>query len=553
MKEIKSVRVRRRDVNYGTLDIKVTIFEEKNTFKADERILVGTNNDRPVWIATTYRKKDLYKDYTDDQFIKDFIDMNSKSDGGGKTYDIIQDPWEIKTPKWRSYGYDPYYLNNGAQIFISWTEGNFTAGGLTYSDDSGKEINASVSISKTVFNIIGIDEPSMLQYGKSQEIEYKSFDKPTQVYGGLVEDLSIIRDVISAWKRKVPNYDELALCSPDNQSCSIIPYKSPLKPPEPEVPPTVKVAVNEPPKEKMTVVLPPDVVKVKSDITSFVVYVGKVKEKELLENPSVEQDEFVYDDSPGIDEYTESEFIGEDERQAEGIDDEPVGSAFDEELARENSNTSSTPSNDNSTPSNDTPTPRGNAPIKGSKLTNAAGTSMINLAGHRLTPILKDLENYLNKNGYPGTKIGNNGVMRDLRGSAYPSSPARATASLHGVGLAIDVIFKIPGFKWASIYDNANLARDSKLTQTIAAFIKGQSDIYWGASFGKSNPTAGEVKGRGITEYHHFEIKSDLIPGYWEPVKDELAKLGFKPTDLKSPGKGRGLHRLMLKLLGDSA
>jgi LAS superfamily LD-carboxypeptidase LdcB len=315
MKEIKSVRVRRRDVKYGTLDIKVTIFEEKHTFKAEQRVVMGTNNDRPIWMGVYYPKKGLYKDYTDDQFIKDFIDMNSKSDGGGKTYDIIQDPWEIKTPKWRSYGYDPYYLNNGAQIFISWTEGNFTAGGLTYSDDSGKEINASVSISKTVSNIIGIDEPSMLQYGKNQEIEYKSFDKPTQVYGGLFDDLSIIREIIDAWKRKVPNYNELALCSPDNQSCSIIPYKSPLKPPEPEVPPTEKVATNnEPPKEKMTVVLPPDVIKVKNDITSFVIYVGKVKEKGLLENPSIEQDEFIFDDSTGeLDEYTEAEFEGNPE------------------------------------------------------------------------------------------------------------------------------------------------------------------------------------------------------------------------------------------------
>jgi hypothetical protein len=330
MKEIKSVRIRRRDLNSGTLDIKVTIYEERRTFGADERILVGTNNDRPVWIATTYRKKDIYKEFTDDQFIDDFITMNSKIDGGGKTYDIIQDPWEIKTPKWRDYGADPYYLNNGAQIFISWSDGKFTAGGLTYSDDSGKEINRNPSIDKTVFNIIGIDEPSLLQFGKSQEIEYKSFDKPTQVYGGLVTDLSIIRDVIEAWKRKVPNYEELALCSPDNESCSIIPYKSPLKTPESEVPPTVKVVVNEPPKEKMTVVLPPDVIKVKSDITSFVVYVGKVKEKDLLNNPSTEEDEFIYDDSPGIDEYTESEFVGSDEAPASIPDVEPAASSIQE-------------------------------------------------------------------------------------------------------------------------------------------------------------------------------------------------------------------------------
>jgi hypothetical protein len=336
MKEIKSVRIRRRDLNSGTLDIKVTIYEERRTFGADERILVGTNNDRPVWIATTYRKKDIYKEFTDDQFIDDFITMNSKIDGGGKTYDIIQDPWEIKTPKWRDYGADPYYLNNGAQIFISWSDGKFTAGGLTYSDDSGKEINRNPSIDKTVFNIIGIDEPSLLQFGKSQEIEYKSFDKPTQVYGGLVTDLSIIRDVIEAWKRKVPNYEELALCSPDNESCSIIPYKSPLKTPESEVPPTVKVVVNEPPKEKMTVVLPPDVIKVKSDITSFVVYVGKVKEKDLLNNPSTEEDEFIYDDSPGIDEYTESEFVGSDEAPASIPDVEPAASSI-QETSTENS------------------------------------------------------------------------------------------------------------------------------------------------------------------------------------------------------------------------
>ena len=336
MKEIKSVRVRRRDINSGTLDIKVSIYEERRTFGADERIVVGYNNDKTVWIATTYKKKDSYKDFTDDQFITDFITMNSKIDGGGKQYDIIQDPWEIKTPKWRDYGADPYYLNNGAQIFITWNDGKFTAGGLTYSDDSGKEINRNPSIDKTVFNIIGIDEPSMMQFGKSQEIEYKSFDKPTQVYGGLVTDLYIISEIIDAWKRKVPNYEELALCSPDNESCSIIPYKSPLKLTEPEVSPTVKVSVNEPPKEKMTVVLPPDVIKVKSDITSFVVYVGKVKEKDLLNNPSTEEDEFIYDDSPGIDEYTESEFVGSDEAPVSIPDVDPVASSI-QETSTENS------------------------------------------------------------------------------------------------------------------------------------------------------------------------------------------------------------------------
>ena len=110
--------------------------------------------------------------------------------------------------------------------------------------------------------------------------------------------------------------------------------------------------------------------------------------------------------------------------------------------------------------------------------------------------------------------------------------------------------FNIPGFSWKSIYDNGNLAKDPKLTKVINNFVKGQGDITWGASWAKSKPAEGIVIGRGIDEYHHFEIKADQIPKYWEPLKTELAKFGFKPTDLKSPGKGSNLHKLMLKLMG---
>lgn len=307
MKEIKSVRIRKRNIKTGTLDIKVTLYSDTHTFGPDDRILIGVNNDNPVWVLTKYKKSGIYKDFTDDQFIDSFISSNSKMDGGNFTYDIIQDPWEITTPKWRDYGADPYYLNNGAQIFITWTDGKFTAGGLSYSDDSGKEINGNTSIDKTVFNIIGIDEPSLLQFGKSQEIEYKSFDKPTQVYGGLVTDISIIGDVIRAWKRKVPNYDDLALCNPDNESCSIIPYKSPLKPIEPEPITPVLHATNETPKEKINVVLSTTPIKTKID-TVINVYIGKSKE---IKESGVNNTE---DNFEGLsDEYTESNFEGLDE------------------------------------------------------------------------------------------------------------------------------------------------------------------------------------------------------------------------------------------------
>jgi hypothetical protein len=265
----------------------------------------------------------------------------------------------------------------------------------------------------------------------------------------------------------------------------------------------------------------------------------------------IRSNEEVYEEGPSP-EFLEEAFVGQEEEfiaQLNSIDDEPTGPSDDESEGVFIGNTTTEVVNPVAGEVDKSPVGKG--PILGSKLTNKAGTFMINLAGHRLTPILKDLQSYLNKNGYPGAKIGNNGVMRDLRGSAYPSSPARAAASLHGAGLAIDVTFNIPGFKWSGIGDNGNLSKDANLTKVIANFVKGQGDITWGASWGKgSKPSEGVVFARGITEYHHFEIRSDLIPKYWEPVKDELAKFGFKPSDLKSPGRGGNLHKLMIKLLG---
>ena len=140
MKEIKSVRVRRTDINSSTLDIKVTISLNSHTFGADDIILVGINNDKPIWIETTYKKKDFYKDFTYDQFIEDFISMNSKTEGGGKKYEVVQDPWCVIVPIWRKYGYEPYYLNNGSSIIISWNDGPLPSGGYNFSDDKGKEI-----------------------------------------------------------------------------------------------------------------------------------------------------------------------------------------------------------------------------------------------------------------------------------------------------------------------------------------------------------------------------------------------------------------------------
>jgi len=168
------------------------------------------------------------------------------------------------------------------------------------------------------------------------------------------------------------------------------------------------------------------------------------------------------------------------------------------------------------------------------------------VGGKRLKRLTSDLQAHLRANGYPQAEISSNGIVRDLQAAAYPGSPKRVAGSLHGSGLAIDVKFTIPGKKWDSIDDNVNLSTDAQLTKTIWNFVVSQKDIKWGAEFGKSSPANGNVKARGITEYHHFELKKEYIKQYWDEYSTELSKLGYDPAKLNNSDD---LQKLYLKLL----
>jgi hypothetical protein len=316
MKEIKSVRVRRSNVKSGSLDIKVTLYEDKRTFAADEMILIGTNNGNIVWQEARYK----IKNSTDpDFFIHNFIVTNNNlgSTDANTYYSIIQDPWEEKVPIIRDYGYDPYYLNNGAEVYISWTDADskISEGGEKYSKPDGTEITydptlyketgnvKSLNITKSI-RIVHKEETQNLTLNNNNEFEYTIYSKD---FRG--SDLIVLDILISEWKRKIPNYD-LALCSPNNESCSIISYKSPLKPFVPDtIPESVTIVpTNEIPKEPIIVVLP-ESIKVKID-TTFKIFIGK--NKELIETQTVLQDDELTDLS---DEYSEEPFAGVEEEE----------------------------------------------------------------------------------------------------------------------------------------------------------------------------------------------------------------------------------------------
>jgi hypothetical protein len=346
MDEIKSVRVRRNDINSGSLDIRVVIFKQNHTFGADERVVAGIYNPykpdaKKVWIETTYKKTGAYKDYTDDQFIKDFIDMNSKIEG--KSYYIIQDPWENKVPLYRNFGSDPYYLNNGAIVYIMWKDGTTDVGGQKYSDDTGHEITPTdISFKKTI-KISSTNETKSFTLNKNDEFEY---DGIPQEFAGYNSDKGVIAVALSKWKMKIPNYNDLELCSPDNESCSIIPYKSPLQPIVPDVPAkpvgvTASNAESTSSKEKIKVVVQDQIIKVKEDVTSLKVFIGILKDSPLeppLEEKTLntEQDDFIDGEGVDISDYVESDFVGEEEAPIDLPDVDPVASTI-QETSTENS------------------------------------------------------------------------------------------------------------------------------------------------------------------------------------------------------------------------
>ncbi len=547
--------------------------------------------------------------------IVEFNGKNKISNPNIAAWKIIQNPYEEIPPKKRVYGETPYYLNNGCSVEIKWM-GRIPNPGFdigTFSNPkeadymgapvdrylSNQPITSSVDDAKNKNTLMPVstwtiaqpfqdgidansnpffteanykDKPTVYQKevkvnlpeGIKEEgeylvwtgggLQYNNKALPTSDRNGRSdlrisnfndydEDSRILEIVIAKFKRQVAdtqgiNDYRLGLCEPSTETCKLLEYKSPLQP-KPADPPNTPI---------QPISGTPSVVKVPLNVDgledgqeikalsgiSFEVWVGQKEEISVLDGEELD------------DEYLEGAFSGEEEQRIvllnEVLDNPSGPSPGDYGAASEDGTIVNAGS---STP--------GPGPIKGSKLTNKSGSQMINLAGHRLTLILNDLQKHLNANGFPGSKIGNNGVMRDLYASAYPNSPLRAAASFHGAGLAIDVTFSIPGYNWKSIYDNEVLAVDARLTQVISSFVKSQGDITWGAQWGKgSNPSSGIVNGRGVDEYHHFEIRSDKIAQYWEPVKDELAKFGFTPNQLNQCGRNSNLHKLMRKLLGEN-
>jgi hypothetical protein len=328
MKEIKSVRVRKKfssgDDNRGFGDYKVILYDDgRRKFK----VFAGQIG-RP-FLNSEYRREGRFENYSDDDFIKDGIVVLISKQNANAEFEIVQDPWLDNPPKWRSYGYDPYYLNNGSQVYINWFDGSLSAGGKMWSDDDGKELSTSKNGDDRglVTKIVTIWAPDSYK-GQNKRLKMtelgikNTLDKDGKAidfndetkYAGSMPDDEIIKSIITRWNSQVPNYN-LSLCEPVFRRCEIIPYISPdeelvdieEKLEEPSQEPVVQ-------KEKLNVIIPKDLkLKIKQDF-SFKIFVGDPPKTEL---PVV--DGFDFGDEEDLsdllleDEFKESEFQGDGE------------------------------------------------------------------------------------------------------------------------------------------------------------------------------------------------------------------------------------------------
>jgi hypothetical protein len=390
MDVIKSVRVRKRvpttEESTGTSDIKVTLYEKGRRKRIVKGFSLDSNSEEVVeiWKELKY-DGERYENQTDNQIIDDFIRVKTLAERpqGDKIkigfppkdetfYQILQDPFDKKIPLDRSFGFDPYYLNNGAELYIKWFKPNITeiewdfynatptgsmsatgsvvikiqtneldrqplfftyssannpiqngvtpsymdiemywnsvtSGGITQiaglsangvqymlpgenfvnpedlTIQGGKQYSKSIYDGGKIYTTENLKNvppdivrrievyPPKDSEGKFVEkpwaIEKSTNDSMTDVklsyisdistridldykyfkdelalnrlqYVGLstagtqsyLRDFDLIGDILQYWKKKVPNYEKLEVCSPDNLSCSITKYISPIDP-----------------------------------------------------------------------------------------------------------------------------------------------------------------------------------------------------------------------------------------------------------------------------------------------------------------------------------
>lgn len=202
---------------------------------------------------------------TDLDIIKLYILINTeKYKDTVYEWSLIQDPIVGAkggdAPYYRNFGFDSYYLNNGAKIRIAWLEGSYTKGSVSWSNEKGKEL---LDQDLTRYNTNYLSKEDKAGYSKAMDgiwapegnpagdkfMDYNHngsapkfskeaiYGKDRMKWGGLTDDEAILYNIVAAWKDAVSDYNDLAVLKNiygnpaieiSDSKDKLIPYKSPF-------------------------------------------------------------------------------------------------------------------------------------------------------------------------------------------------------------------------------------------------------------------------------------------------------------------------------------
>jgi hypothetical protein len=418
---LKSVRIRPREIptnqrqtaKTGVLDLKISVIKTGprertlSSYRLDEKG-EGTTAQAPVevangpWPSIEFKGR-RYEDLSDDDLIRDYIRTNTlrerPSEGEfviiegvqNPFYQIIQDPFEKDPPVSRNFGFDPYYLNNGAQVFIRWYTGSFPidettlelVGGVKYGirnvnlpapdgiiDDARDPVTPSISIkpqgllkrvevlppdnSSLVWVLSSRTSQSMNEFSPvykkdiNESIKEAYFsDRSSEGYFDSGLDWMILSDLIEAWNKDLNYQYDIKVCEPSYIPNKTIEYVDPIGIIE-----TQSETIDQSPTSsvtegsgniKLNIIFPEGFeVKVREDSPSFRIFVGDVPIGAISGEGFQFRDDF--EDGEGLDaEFTEVGFLGPEEEllqeqisigQEDSLDgvqepiDEPISISF---------------------------------------------------------------------------------------------------------------------------------------------------------------------------------------------------------------------------------
>jgi len=326
---MKSVRVRKNsNINSEQIDVKLTLVDKVNdNYTVEWSTLNGqskyyyyninniSQSDKDHFYEMVMN--DLYDSYVIKGFNKNIYEESNliinlailnaqKIDSS--LYEIIQDPWQDSLPNLRKFGYDPYYLNNGASIYINWYYNNDQVGGYIWNDGENKELLMLDNLDKSSFTkMVYISAPSSYT-GSYKKMKINNYNEIVDennsdeiFFSGLMLDVDIINLIINKWKIKIPNYN-LKLSTPSNEFNDNLNYLSPID--DIKVDDSINSNSNVKNKEKLTVLISNKDIKVREDIL-IQLFIGDYN-----------SNGFIYTDEGNVsisDEYIESEYNGLDE------------------------------------------------------------------------------------------------------------------------------------------------------------------------------------------------------------------------------------------------